>query len=126
MNGIDYYLEAFRRYFDFDGRSRRSEYWYFVLFNFVISITLFVCVFLIPFIGLGAYVLYALAVFFPNLALIIRRLHDTNRSGWNFFFAFIPLAGFIIMLIFLTEEGTHGPNQYGPDPKAYMDEDSYI
>ncbi len=126
MEGIDYYLKAFRRYFDFDGRSRRSEYWYFVLLNFIVTVILWIFIFVIPILGLASYLIYAFAIFFPNLALLVRRLHDTNRSGWNLLFSFIPLAGFIIMLVFLTEEGTLGHNQYGPDPKEFIEEDSFI
>ncbi len=126
MDGLEYYLDAFRNCLDFDGRARRSEYWYFVLFNFVASLLLAICVFLLPVVGLVTYMIYVFGVIIPHFSLIIRRLHDTNRSGWNMLFYLIPLAGTIIMLIFLVEEGTYGPNRYGPDPKMINDEDSYL
>ena len=126
MDGLEYYLDAFRNCLDFDGRARRSEYWYFVLFNFVASLLLAICVFLLPVVGLVTYMIYVFGVISPHFSLIIRRLHDTNRSGWNMLFYLIPLAGTIIMLIFLVEEGTYGPNRYGPDPKMINDEDSYL
>ncbi len=126
MDGLEYYLDAFRNCLDFDGRARRSEYWYFVLFNFVASLLLAICVFLLPVVGLVTYMIYVFGVIIPHFSLIIRRLHDTNRSGWNMLFYLIPLAGTIIMLIFLVEEGTYGPNRYGPDPKMINEEDSYL
>ena len=126
MDGLEYYLDAFRNCLDFDGRARRSEYWYFVLFNFVASLLLAICVFLLPVVGLVTYMIYVFGVIVPHFSLIIRRLHDTNRSGWNMLFYLIPLAGTIIMLIFLVEEGTYGPNRYGPDPKMINEEDSYL
>lgn len=61
--------------------------------------------------------IYILGTIIPTLAVTVRRLHDTNRSGWNILIRFIPLVGDIILLIFLVEEGGHGPNRYGPDPK---------
>lgn len=126
MEGFEYYLDAFRNYADFEGRARRSEYWYFVLFNFLSSFLLVFLVFTLPFLGIAIYFLYAIGIIIPNLALIVRRLHDTNRSGWNFLFSLIPLAGAIIMLVFMTEEGTRGPNDYGPDPKLIPEDDTYL
>lgn len=126
MEGFDYYLDAFRRYFDFDGRSRRSAYWYFILFHALVMLTLFVCTFLIPILGVVFYFSYVALVFFPNLAVLFRRLHDTGRSGFNLLFSLIPLVGPIIVLLFLIEEGVIGPNQYGPDPKEIAEDDSYI
>lgn len=126
MTPFDYYLEGFRRYFDFDGRSSRSEYWYFVLVHLLVSLTLLSMIFLSPKSGLASYILYSFAIAIPNFALIIRRLHDTNRSGVCVLFSLIPLAGPIIMLLFLTEEGTHGPNKYGADPIEYIGEESYL
>lgn len=126
MEGIEYYLDAFRNYANFEGRARRSEYWFFVLFNIVVSLLLFILVILIPYLGIIAYFIYTLGIIIPNLALIVRRLHDTNRSGWSFLFTLIPLLGGIIVFIFMVEEGTHGPNRYGPDPKSISHEDSYI
>lgn len=127
MEGIEYYLDAFRNYANFEGRSRRSEYWYFVLFNIVVTLLLAsTAIFLPDYIAFFLYPVYVLAAIIPNLALVVRRLHDTNRSGWSLLFTLIPLAGAIIIFVFMIEEGTHGPNQYGPDPKMVPEEDSYI
>lgn len=61
---------------------------------------------------------YSLAVLIPSLAVVVRRLHDTNRSGWCFFFNLIPVIGSIILLVFLVQDSDPNENQYGPNPKA--------
>jgi uncharacterized membrane protein YhaH (DUF805 family) len=71
------------------------------------------------------YSLWALITFIPNLAVAIRRLHDTDRSGWWLFIGLIPLIGMIVLLVFLCTEGTRGPNRFGPDPKADLDRPTY-
>lgn len=63
-------------------------------------------------------VLYMLAVLLPSIGVSIRRLHDTDRSGWFLLFAFIPFIGGFIVLYFMILEGTRGPNRYGEDPKG--------
>lgn len=65
----------------------------------------------------GLMMLWALATFIPTLAVAIRRLHDTDKSGWFYLINFIPFVGPIIMFVFYLMEGTRGPNRYGPDPK---------
>ena len=133
---IDWVLEVFSKYAVFDGRARRKEYWYWYLFNFLISIFfVFISFAIIPpdgtdtdngigWIGIFIYVLviiYSLGVFIPNLAVTVRRLHDTNRSGWSYFITFIPIIGELLFLIYLVEDGTPGDNQYGPNPKAELE-----
>ncbi|WP_299679263.1 DUF805 domain-containing protein [uncultured Dokdonia sp.] len=124
---MEWYLKVVRdNYANFDGRARRQEYWMFVLFNLLITLALYIPVIIgaamesptIMYIGIGLVVIYALAVFVPSLAVVVRRLHDQGKSGWHYFIAFIPLIGGIWMLILMATEGTHGPNQYGEDPKA--------
>jgi uncharacterized membrane protein YhaH (DUF805 family) len=112
---MNYYLEVLKKYAVFQGRARRSEYWYFILFNFIFCIVLGIISLIPGFVFL--YFLYALAMFIPSLAVGVRRLHDTNRSGWNYFFVLIPIVGSIILIVFLATEGNQGTNQYGPDPK---------
>ena len=73
-------------------------------------------IFLGGFLLWGLLGLYNLAIFIPNLAVIVRRLHDTGKSGWLYFTAFIPLGG-ILLIVFLALEGDRGVNKYGPDPK---------
>lgn len=69
--------------------------------------------------GYGAiYGIYVVAMLIPGLAVLARRLHDINKSGWWFFIAFLPIVGGIWLLVLLVTEGTRGDNQYGPDPKA--------
>jgi uncharacterized membrane protein YhaH (DUF805 family) len=119
-----------RRYAEFSGRSRRREYWMFVLLNALIG--LFVgLVFLIgyyadmsqtemdswlmPVVWLAG--LYSLAAFIPGIAVTVRRLHDTDRSGWMILIGLIPLIGSILLLIWYCTEGTRGPNRFGPDPR---------
>ena len=119
---INWYLKVVRdNYLNFNGRARRSEYWYFILFNLIVSIVLNVIDYFIGMDILGA--IYSLAVFLPGLAVLVRRLHDINKSGWYFFIVLIPLAGIIWLLVLLCTEGDHGPNQYGSDPKNQYDND---
>lgn len=64
------------------------------------------------------YLIYSLAALIPNLAVSVRRLHDTNKSGWMLLIGLIPIIGSIILIVFFCTEGTQGPNQYGADPKS--------
>jgi uncharacterized membrane protein YhaH (DUF805 family) len=113
---MNWYLAVLKKYATFDGRARRTEYWMFFLFNMIFA---FVLSFLDAALGLAKdmgsygplYGLYALAVLLPGIAVGVRRMHDTDRSGW---WLLVPIAN----LVFLVSEGTRGPNQYGPDPKA--------
>lgn len=124
---MEWYLKVVRdNYANFEGRARRKEYWMFVLFNAMITIILYAPMLIglvtesqaIMSIGVGLVALYSLAVLIPSIAVVVRRLHDQNKSGWYYFIAFIPFIGGIWLLILLVTEGTPGPNQYGEDPKA--------
>lgn len=120
---MNWYVEALKKYAVFNGRSRRKEYWFFVLFNLIIA---FILGFIDGFTGnvssttglgiLGG--IYTLAVFLPGLAVSVRRLHDTNRSGWWLLLALVPIIGGIVLLVFMVQEGTPGENQYGSNPKG--------
>lgn len=109
---------VFRQYVNFDGRARRSEYWYFVLFVFLASLV--ISTFATPIGGPRlAYVLntlFTLAIFLPSLSLVFRRLHDTGRTGMWFLLAFIPL-GALVLLAFFCMDSQPGENEYGPNPK---------
>ncbi|MEV7425134.1 MULTISPECIES: DUF805 domain-containing protein [unclassified Streptomyces] len=113
---MNWYVDVLKQYAVFSGRARRKEYWMFFLFNFVISIAVGV-------IGgvIGAEnllnALYGLAILIPSLAVAVRRLHDTGRSGWWLLIALVPLVGFIILIVFLALEGEQGPNAHGANPK---------
>lgn len=110
-------------YANFNGRARRKEYWYFVLANFLISIVTNVLVFVsdsLSFVG----IIVGLALFIPSLAVTIRRLHDTNKSGWYLLLGLIPLVNFYLLYLMFVE-GDRGPNQYGPDPKGQENIDPF-
>ena len=97
---------ALKKYADFSGRARRTEYWLFALLNFILN--------LIPFVGFIA----ALAFLVPSLAVLVRRLHDTGRSGTFAFLLLLPIIGPIILLIFCLQDSQPGANAYGPNPKG--------
>ena len=195
-------LMPLRRYADFEGRSRRMEYWMWVLFNALIYTLLIIpLVFLfisaaqrvedrggvyqssssydrsydddrydrdssyedsgsydedrssrrsrdrdgygysasysidmemmveefspIGWVLIGLYALWALIAFIPSLAVGIRRLHDTNKSGWLILLGAVPIVGGIILLVFMFSDGTRGPNQFGPDPKERLPNQPY-
>ena len=128
---MNYYLNVLKNYATFSGRARRSEYWYFALFNFIFVI---VVIFLDSALGTSftidtvsgpvsmgygyCYVLYNLAVLIPGLAVLVRRLHDVGKSGWFFFIAFIPLVGAIWILVLLFTDSVPFANKYGLNPKG--------
>jgi uncharacterized membrane protein YhaH (DUF805 family) len=106
-----------RNYIGFSGRAARSEFWFWFLFAVLVSIaTQFLDGFLFDQqFGLLSGIA-ALALFLPGLAVSVRRLHDRDKSGWFILLYFIPLIGFIILLIWYCTRGTVGPNRFGPDP----------
>lgn len=114
------------KYADFNGRARRKEYWNYVLFLFLIFLAAYAIMFvglamesaLISGLGSLLAVIIALGTFIPSLAAAVRRLHDTNRSGWFYLIGLIPVVGGILLLVWFCTEGTHGDNDYGPDPKG--------
>ena len=123
---MNWYLEVLRKYAVFSGRARRKEFWYFTLFNVLINFGLdFVDAFVGTFnheIGVGLLGgLYALAVLIPGIAVTVRRLHDTGRTGWWFLIVLIPIIGLIVLLIFMVLDSTPGTNEYGDNPKEITD-----
>ena len=112
-NPMNWYLEVLRKYAVFSGRARRKEYWTFFFVNLVIG---FIGG-LIPFINILVGI-YGLAILIPSIAVSIRRLHDTNRSGFWLLVVFVPVLGAILLLVFFALDGDQGENQYGPNPKA--------
>lgn len=122
---MHWYIEVLRKYAVFSGRARRMEYWMFFLVSAIISAILLVTD---EFMGwklemdgddLGFLsTLYHIAIIIPYLAVIIRRLHDTDRSGWWVLIALIPLVGAIVLLVFMILKGNEGDNRFGPDPKV--------
>ena len=121
-------FQPFKKYADFQGRARRSEYWLFSLFCFIVGM-----VFTILRIATGGLeslesgrmdpigilnLLFSLAILVPSLAVGFRRLHDTNRSAWWILIGLIPIIGWIVLLVFTLLPVAPGPNRFGPDPKS--------
>ncbi|WRP04632.1 DUF805 domain-containing protein [Rossellomorea aquimaris] len=122
---MHWYVNVLKRYADFTGRARRKEYWMFTLVNFIIMFVLGFTASLVESISvifMVMYILYALAVFVPSLAVSVRRLHDTGRSGGWYFIVFVPIVGGIFLLVFMCLDSDHGSNQYGPTPKHFGNE----
>lgn len=131
MGLVEAVKSVFGNYATFSGRARRSEYWFFYLFNLIAVFVFMIVASIIGAIfggGKGAagglavgyvlYILYGLAAFIPSLAVAVRRLHDTNRSGWNLLWCLLPFVGGIVVLVFMVMDSTPGENQYGANPKA--------
>jgi len=125
-NFQEYYVNTIKnKYSDFSGRARRSEYWYFTLFNLLVILGLGLVAGvlsasgnrILSAIGFLPYVGYALAMIIPSLAVAVRRLHDTDKSGWFYLIAFVPFIGGIILIVFFCIEGTPGTNKWGRNPK---------
>lgn len=107
------------KYVDFNGRARRSEYWWFALFGWILTIVLSILDSLIFNAASGYGILASLgglAIFLPALGVGVRRLHDMDKSGWWLLLSFIPLIGFIILLFWFVQPGTRGQNRFGADP----------
>ena len=142
MSFMDAVKSCFGKYATFSGRASRSEFWFFTLFIFIVMIALYAVIFssmdfggmmmgaqngtltpeqmsgsfpVIPFVLLGVFVLVTIL---PNLSVMVRRLHDTNRSGWWYWIALIPLVGPIVLIVFFATQGTDGDNDFGADPLA--------
>jgi uncharacterized membrane protein YhaH (DUF805 family) len=116
---------CFRKYASFQGRAPRSEYWFFVLFAIVTGIVAMIADTLIgTSIGGEAYgfiyLLTALALIVPSISVAVRRLHDTDRSGWWYWLVFLPLVGGIVLLVWFCQRGSVGENQYGGDPLDHL------
>ena len=119
---MSWYIAALKKYAVFQGRARRMEYWYFVLFNLIFG-------FVLGFIdeltgtfdietGIGLLSgLYALAVLLPGVAVGVRRLHDIGRTGWWLLIIFVPIIGAIVLLVFAVQYSQPEENEYGPNPK---------
>lgn len=114
---MNYYIDAWKNYVNFQGRARRKAYWMFVLFNIIVAVVLGI---IDNVIGTGGLLggIYSLAVLLPGIALGVRRLHDIGKSGWWLLIALVPLIGFIVLLIFAVTDSQPGENQYGPNPKG--------
>ena len=138
---MEWMLMPLRRYADFQGRSRRKEYWMFLL-----AVIILYTVFMVPLmlggfstamagqqstpgplyvVGFGVMGILVLALLVPSIAVQVRRFHDQDRSGWMVLIGLIPYVGGIIVLVFMCLEGTRGPNRFGPDPKDPTHQDVF-
>jgi uncharacterized membrane protein YhaH (DUF805 family) len=123
---MEWYLMVWQRYADFNGRSRRKEYWMFTLFNVIIMGALEIVAFasftstkssIIGVIFGLAIAVYGLAALVPALACSVRRLHDIGMSGWLLLISLVPFLGGLALLVLFLMDSNPGPNQYGPNPK---------
>lgn len=119
---MSWYIHALKKYAIFSGRARRKEFWMFSILNlfFMLLIPCWAGQFETgePFFSVMLLVIYMLATLIPHMSVLIRRLHDSNKSGWFYLVSFIPFIGTFILFIFLCTKGTSGHNNYGPDPKS--------
>ena len=114
---MEWYLKVLQNFLVFSGRARRKEYWMFILINFGITLTLGFAESMVGMPGtLSSF--YALVVLIPTVAVAVRRLHDTGRSGWWMLLNFLPVLGSLVLLVFFVFDGEEGMNEYGPNPKA--------
>jgi uncharacterized membrane protein YhaH (DUF805 family) len=120
---MNWYLQALKQYATFNGRARRKEYWFFVLFNVLALIGLTTLDVLVGTFSVEAEIglfsgLYALAMVIPGLAVLVRRLHDTDRSGWWALLNLLPVVGALVVLVFTLLDSQPGANRFGPNPKG--------
>ena len=123
MSPIDWATRPLKKYADFSGRAPRAEYWWFYL---LIIVGYVIATIIDSMLGLGQTIgpygilmsVFALAMLVPSIAAGVRRLHDTDRSGWWLLIGLVPLIGAIVLIVFFVTQGTQGPNQYGDDPYA--------
>ena len=137
---MEWMILPYRRYAEFTGRSRRKEYWMFVLFQVLVSLAIGVVFGRTSYMtgagmmtgnvmvqGPGGMVqnLFSLVSLIPGIAVSVRRLHDQDRSGWLLLLVFVPVLGWFALLVFMCLEGTRGPNRFGPDPKNPTDLEAF-
>ena len=119
---MNWYLQVLKNYTNFSGRARRKEFWYFFLFNTLIIYALAYIDRMTGIVDQGTGVglltgIYGLATLVPNLAVYVRRLHDSGKSGWWIFLIGVPLRGSIVVLFFLVRDSNPASNKYGENPK---------
>jgi len=118
---MNWYIDAWKNYVNFQGRARRKAYWMFVLFNIIAIVVLGMIDGALGLGGQSGYGIlsgiYSLAIILPGLAVAVRRLHDTGRSGWWMLIGLVPVVGPIVLLVFFVQDSQPGSNQFGPNPK---------
>ncbi|WOE74999.1 DUF805 domain-containing protein [Alterisphingorhabdus coralli] len=132
---MEWMILPLKRYADFEGRSRRMEYWMFQLFQWLVYIVLILAMVAtaetgrapigetpefgaVPVIFLSIFGLFVLGMAIPNIAVTVRRFHDQDQSGWLYLLTLIPYLGPLIVLVFMFLPGTNGENRFGLDPKG--------
>jgi len=113
---MGYFIDALKKYAEFNGRARRKEYWMFYLMYIVVVIAATIidtAIIQLP----ATIIIVVLGLIIPTLSITVRRLHDTGRSGWMFFISFVPVVGGLVFLIFMLQDSRED-NEYGPNPKA--------
>ena len=118
---MNWYLKALKKYAVFSGRARRKEYWMFSLFNIIVVLAL---AFVEGITGVAPQsdqsilaVVYLFAALLPGLAVTVRRLHDTGRTGWWVLISLVPIIGSLVLLVFMVQDSQQSENRYGPNPK---------
>jgi len=118
---MNWYMQSLKKYAAFTGRARRREYWTFVIVNDIICLILGLIEGLTGITAESDYsvlaIIFSLLVLIPTLAVTVRRLHDTGRSGWWLLIGLIPIIGVLVLLIFFVLDSQAGTNEYGPSPK---------
>lgn len=119
---MSWFIAALKKYAVFSGRARRKEYWYFALFYLIIYVALSIVDRATGTFDVQSRVgllsgIFVLAMLIPSLAVSVRRLHDTDRSGWWLLIGFIPLIGAIVLLVFFVLDSTPETNRFGHNPK---------
>lgn len=119
---MNWYFAVLRKYAQFQGRSRRKEFWFFTLINAFLSMAcgLVDTTLHLPTVVEGYGVLaaiYAVFAFLPTVAVIVRRLHDQDRTGWWALIMLIPIVGILVLLYFMLQNSTEGSNRFGNSPK---------
>ena len=125
---MQWYLAVWKQYTKFSGRSRRKEFWTFLLIHLIVilAFTLLLTILenqylMTPMVEItvnALIMLYVLASIAPTLAVYVRRLHDTGRSGWWYFISFVPVIGSLLLLFWCAQDSHTGENKYGPNPKS--------
>ncbi len=119
---MKWFIDAMKKAFNFSDRSRRKEYWMFILATVIISIVLTIVdtvagLELAEDVGILS-TLFSLAIIIPSISVTVRRLHDIGKSGWWVLIGLIPIVGFIVLLVFTVKDSEAAPNAYGKNPKA--------
>jgi uncharacterized membrane protein YhaH (DUF805 family) len=118
MTFPDAVRRGLRNYATFTGRARRSEFWFFWLFNLLLHMAAAVLDAAILGDGTLLNSLVSLGLLLPNVAVSVRRLHDVGRSGWWLLIGLVPLVGIVVLLLWYTARGEEGANRFGPDPRG--------